>query len=153
MLNVNRSTYMIPTQIINSFEINNIPYKRSDAEKKIAAEVLTRIGLNEKSQAYEYYYYIYGSNIINPRAIDELIDIADESIFDFIDYTKERYSIPSEFIPLSSDQAEGMFLLNIIDNKVYDFELSRNDFDLNDIYSRWDNFYDFLFWYINQEIL
>lgn len=144
---------MIPNEIINSFEINNIPYKRNDVEKKIAEEVLNKLGLSEKSQAYEYFYHIYGGNIINPKSIDELIDIADESIFDFIDYARERYSIPSEFIPLSSDQAEGMFLLNIIDNKVYDLELSRNDFDLNDIFSKWENFYTFLLWYIDKEIL
>lgn len=60
---------MIPTKIINSFEINNIPYRRIDAEKKLAADILSQLGLNRKSQAYEYYYNIYAGNIENPRAL------------------------------------------------------------------------------------
>ena len=28
-----------------------------------------------------------------------------------------------------------------------------NDFDLNDIFSKWENFYTFLLWYIDKEIL
>ena len=143
---------MIPNEIIKSFEENNIPYKRNESDKESALKILEQLGLSNSSEAYEYYSQIYGGNTINPRAIDEMLDIADEDIFDTLDYVQERYEISSDFIPLTSDQAEGMFLLNIKDNKVYDFELADYKDFIDDPKPRWDSFYSFLLWYINPEL-
>lgn len=140
---------MISNEIIKSFEENNIPYKRDAMDKESACKVLEKLGLSKSDEAYEYYSQIYVSNIINPRSVDELIDIADENIFDAMDYIQERYKISSDFIPLTSDQSEGIFLLNVKNGKVYDFELANHADFINSVNPKWENFYDFLKWYIN----
>lgn len=142
---------MIPNRIIKSFEENNIPYKRNEIDKENAIKVLEQLGLNPSTEVYEYYSQIYGGNIINPRAIDEMIDIADEVIFDTLDYIRDRYEISSDFIPLTSDQAEGMFLFNVKDHKIYDFDLACYEDFINGTNPRWGSFYDFLLWYITPE--
>ncbi|MBN6077125.1 hypothetical protein HYE59_06170 [Aggregatibacter actinomycetemcomitans] len=139
---------MIPIEIINSFKENNIPYKREDVEE--AVRILSKLGLHQNDEVFEYYSNIYGGNIINPRMTDEIIDIADDSIFDTLDYVRERYELPEHFIPLTSDESEGMYLYSKLDKKVYNFNMESYEEITNNLIPKWNSFYEFILWYIEK---
>ncbi|MBN6076123.1 hypothetical protein HYE59_00845 [Aggregatibacter actinomycetemcomitans] len=81
---------------------------------------------------------------------DEIIDVADDSIFDTLDYVRERYELPENFIPLTSDEAEGMYLYNKFDKKVYNFNMEDYEGDTDNLAPEWNSFYDFILWYIEK---
>ncbi|MCW7550945.1 hypothetical protein OO184_24215 [Photorhabdus sp. APURE] len=89
--------------------------------------------------------YLY-CDLISPKPIAGLLDIDD--IKEQLDYVKDRYDLPDEYIPLTSDESEGMYLFNKKNGSVYDFNLSEySSFMKGKINARWKTFNDFLIWY------
>ncbi|MCW7764651.1 SMI1/KNR4 family protein [Photorhabdus luminescens] len=89
--------------------------------------------------------YLY-CDLISPKPIAGLLDIDD--IKEQLDYVKDRYDLPDEYIPLTSDESEGMYLFNKKNGSVYDFNLSEySSFMKGKINPRWKTFNDFLIWY------
>lgn len=71
-------------------------------------------------------------------------------ILDQADYVWDRYEIPGNFLPLTSDEGEGMYLYDVRTQAVHDYYLERHDqFVLGQVQPRWKSFHDFMAWYVD----
>jgi len=112
-------------------------------------KILDALNIGHTSEFAQYYKETYGL-LISPKPIADLLDIG--MIVDQASYVRERYELPPEFIPLTSDESEGMYIYNATSQKVYDFELAHyNDFIEGNIGPRWETFNEFLLWFVDEE--
>ncbi|NTZ07191.1 SMI1/KNR4 family protein [Burkholderia metallica] len=102
------------------------------------------------------FYLKYRGSFISPRPIAELLDIEGPSIPaipDQTEYVRDRYGIPEQYLALTSDESEGMYLYGKGDGAVYDLDISvLNDFIKGNVSARWAAFNDFLIWYFELSV-
>ncbi|WP_322088036.1 SMI1/KNR4 family protein [Burkholderia sp. BCC1999] len=97
------------------------------------------------------FYLKYQGSFISPRPVAELLDIegpAIPAIPDQTDYIEGRYGVPKQYLALTSDESEGMYLYNKDDGAVYDLDIAvLDDFIKGKVPARWATFNEFLTWY------
>ncbi|WP_155257338.1 MULTISPECIES: SMI1/KNR4 family protein [Burkholderia] len=122
------------------------------ADPKAAEKVLVSLGVDSGSEFGEFYLK-YQGGFISPRPVAELLDIegpAIPAIPDQTDYVRDRYRIPGQYLALTSDESEGMYLYNIEDRAVYDLDIVvLDDFVSGRVPARWQTFNEFLMWYFD----
>ncbi|MBN3729658.1 hypothetical protein [Burkholderia sp. Tr-20390] len=122
----------------------------SRADPRSAGKVLLNLGVAPSSELGEFYLKYQGS-FISPRPVAELLDIegpAIPAIPDQTDYVRDRYHVPDQYLALTSDESEGMYLYNKDDHAVYDLDIGVLDDLVNGrLSARWQTFNDFLTWY------
>lgn len=140
---------MIPDKVVGYMKAENFYGPREDKEDVL--NVLDSLNIDHSSDFAQYYIETYGL-LISPKPIADLLDI--DMIASQISYILERYDLPSEFIALTSDESEGMYLYNAKNQKVYDFELAHyTDFVERKIEPRWETFNEFLLWFVDEQNL
>ncbi|WP_338767685.1 hypothetical protein [Massilia sp. METH4] len=114
--------------------------------------VLHTLGVDPGTEFGEFYLEYQGT-FISPRSVAELLDIVGPEIPavpDQTEYARDRYRLPEKYLALTSDESEGMYLYNIEDMAVYDFELgSYRLFMSGQATPDWSSFNDFLIWYFD----
>ncbi|WP_448168043.1 SMI1/KNR4 family protein [Burkholderia ambifaria] len=102
------------------------------------------------------FYLKYRGSFISPRPVAELLDIEGSSIPtipDQTEYVRDRYGIPEQYLALTSDEGEGMYLYSKNNGAVYDLDiLVLNDFIKGRVQARWATFNDFLIWYFESQV-
>ncbi|TRX74769.1 SMI1/KNR4 family protein [Pseudomonas mangiferae] len=121
---------------------------RDDVAEAITA--LNKLGINKGSDFWEFYVKYQGP-FISPRDKPELLDLIGPeipAILDQTEYVKDRYEIGEEFLAITSDESEGMYLYSISKGDVYDLDISDlKDFLNGKLAPRWGDFGSFLIWY------
>ncbi|RQR28034.1 SMI1/KNR4 family protein [Burkholderia sp. Bp9143] len=102
------------------------------------------------------FYLKYQGGFISPRPVAELLDIEGPSIPaipDQTEYVRDRYGIPEQYLALTSDESEGMYLYGKDDGAVYDLDISVLNYFLKwKVPARWATFNDFLIWYFESSV-
>ena len=141
---------MIPESITNYLAQEGDVVLRKDALH--AFEALRQIGVDENTELGEFYTK-YRGGFLSPEPRPELLDIAGPAIPAIPDqtaYVLDRYELPEEFVALTSDESEGMYLYNRNNKSVYDFNVGQSQELVNgEIQPRWNSFNDFLNWFFN----
>ncbi|WP_175816718.1 SMI1/KNR4 family protein [Burkholderia diffusa] len=139
---------MIPSTVEHYLATASGDVARTDS--KSAEKVLLNIGVSPTSEFGEFYLRYQGS-FISRRSVAELLDIegpAIPAIPDQTEYVRDRYHVPEQYLALTSDESEGMYLYNKIDQAVYDLDIAvLDDFLQGNVPARWATFNDFLIWY------
>lgn len=124
-------------------------------DPKAAMKALQNLGVAPGTDFGQFYLKYQGS-FISPRPVAELLDIEGPSIPaipDQTEYVRDRYGIPEQYLALTSDESEGMYLYGKNDGAVYDLDISvLNDFLKGKIQARWATFNDFLIWYFEPSV-
>ncbi|MEX3954700.1 hypothetical protein [Trinickia sp. EG282A] len=119
---------------------------------KSTERVIRSLGVDPSSELGAFYLKYQGS-FISPRPVAELLDIegpAIPAIPDQTDYVRDRYHIPDQYLALTSDESEGMYLYGKDDEAVYDLDIGAlDDFLEGNMPARWATFNDFLVWYFD----
>jgi hypothetical protein len=140
--------FMIPSKVEQYLTTVSGDVTRTDP--KVAEKVLLNLGVAPSSELGEFYLKYQGS-FISPRPVAELLDIegpAIPAIPDQTDYVRDRYHIPEQYLALTSDESEGMYLYNKDDQAVYDLDIGvLEDLVNGRLSARWQTFNDFLAWY------
>jgi len=125
------------------------------SDPKTAMRALQDLGVASDTDFGQFYLKYQGS-FISPRPVAELLDIEGPSIPaipDQTEYVRDRYGIPEQYLALTSDEGEGMYLYGKDDGAVYDLDISvLNDFIKGKIPARWATFNDFLIWYFELSV-
>ena len=141
---------MIPESIINYLAQEGDSVLRKDASP--AFEALRQLEIDRKTELGEFYTK-YKGGFISPEPRPELLDIAGPAIPavpDQTEYVLDRYELPVEFVALTSDESEGMYLYNKNNQSVYDFNVGQTQELVNgEIQPRWNSFYEFLSWFFD----
>ena len=127
---------------------------RRNADCVLAAEVMHRLGVAPHCDVWMFYMAINGSlpSVKGRLELLRMVGPGIPKIPDQAEYVWDRYEIPVNFLPLSSDRGEGMYLYDTRTEEVHDYYLARHDqFLSGEASSRWKNFLDFIVWYINDE--
>lgn len=144
---------MIPSTVERYLAGSTGDIARSDP--KTAMRALQDLGVASDTDFGQFYLKYQGS-FISPRPVAELLDIEGPSIPaipDQTEYVRDRYGIPEQYLALTSDESEGMYLYDKGDGAVYDLDISvLNDFIKGNVSARWDTFNDFLIWYFELSI-
>lgn len=124
-------------------------------DPKTAMRALQDLGVASDTD-FGQFYLKYQGGFISPRPVAELLDIEGPSIPaipDQTEYVRDRYGIPEQYLALTSDESEGMYLYGNDDGAVYDLDISDlNDFINGNISARWATFNDFLIWYFDSSV-
>ncbi|MBS9429644.1 SMI1/KNR4 family protein [Photorhabdus akhurstii] len=124
---------MIPEKVSNYIKSKGSYILRED--KINCIDTIHSLDIDLSSEFSSFYQEIY-CDLISPKPIADLLDIDD--IKEQFYYVKDRYDLPDEYIPLTSDESEGMYLFNKKNGSVYDFNLSEYDtFMKGKISPRW----------------
>ncbi|MFF7107525.1 SMI1/KNR4 family protein [Pseudomonas sichuanensis] len=144
---------MIPSEVTKYLSSYKGDVARADQNN--AASALKQLGVAADTE-FGRFYLKYQGSFISPRPVAELLDIEGPdipAIPDQTDYVWDRYEIPKNYLALSSDESEGMYLYGINDGAVYDLDISRLDEFLNgELPARWKSFNEFLIWYFEPQI-
>ncbi|QVM93012.1 SMI1/KNR4 family protein [Pseudomonas entomophila] len=139
---------MIPLEVTKYLSGYKGDIARADQNR--AASALQHLGVATDSE-FGRFYLKYQGSFISPRPVAELLDIEGPdipAIPDQTDYVWDRYEIPTNYLALSSDESEGMYLYGINDGAVYDLDISHLDEFINGkLPARWKSFNEFLTWY------
>lgn len=139
---------MIPSTVEQYLAMESGDVTRTDS--KSAENVLLSLGVAPSSEFGEFYLKYQGS-FISPRPVAELLDIEGPvipAIPDQTDYVRDRYHVPEQYLALTSDESEGMYLYNKDDHAVYDLDIGMlEDFIHGKVAARWPTFNKFLAWY------
>ncbi|MET1080329.1 MAG: SMI1/KNR4 family protein [Pseudomonas sp.] len=142
---------MIPVQVKKFLGKSTDDVHRYDYQSALKA--LHNLGVAPSTEFGEFYLE-YQGGFISPRPVAELLDIegpAIPAVPDQTDYARDRYQLPEKFLPITSDESEGMYLYNKEDKAVYDFDLSEyKAFMDGKIPARWESFNEFLVWYFDE---
>lgn len=118
--------------------------------KRSAEEILRSLGVDLNTEFAEFYLK-YQGGFGSPRPIAELIDIEGPQIPNMpreIEYVRDRYELPEQYLPLTTDESEGMYLYNKDDGAVYDMDFyNLPDLLAGKLKPRWPTFNEFLVWY------
>ncbi|MFP3616836.1 hypothetical protein SB778_43095, partial [Paraburkholderia sp. SIMBA_050] len=69
------------------------------------------------------------------------------------EYVRDRYGIPEQYLALTPDESEGMYLYGRNDGAVYDLDIYfLNYFLKGNIQARWATFNEFLIWYFESPV-
>ncbi|HDR9587352.1 TPA: hypothetical protein QDC31_004711 [Burkholderia stabilis] len=124
-------------------------------DPKTAMRALQGLGVASDTD-FGQFYLKYQGGFISPRPVAELLDIEGPSIPaipDQTEYVRDRYGIPEQYLALTSDESEGMYLYSKDDGAVYDLDVSvLNDFIKGKVPARWITFNDFLIWYFEPSV-
>lgn len=141
---------MIPSKVESHLATATGDVTRTDP--KSAEQVLRSLGVDPGSEFGEFYLKYQGS-FISPRPVAELLDIegpAIPAIPDQTDYVRDRFHVPEQYLALTSDESEGMYLYCKDDGAVYDLDIGvLDDFLEGNVPARWATFNDFLVWYFD----
>ena len=141
-------TPMLSPQVTRHLATQPGDIHRTDRHEAEAA--LHRLGVGLDTP-FAHFYLAYQGGFISPRPVDELMDIAgpyDPTILSCLDYMRDRYGLPAQYLPLTSDQGEGMYLYNAADGAVYDMDFHNlSDLLAGRLTPRWPGFNEFLIWY------
>src|SRR5690606_3353643 len=100
------------------------------------------------------FYLKYQGGFISPRPVSELMDIEGPEIPNIaaeLGYVRDRYELPANYLPLTTDESEGMYLYDTNDGAVYDVDFDNlSDLLGNRLSPRWPGFNDFLAWYFTE---
>lgn len=122
------------------------------SDRQSAERALLDLGV-DSSSALGRFYLKYQGGFITPRPVAELLDIegpAIPSIPDQTAYIRERYNIPEQFLALTTDESEGLYLYGKDDEAVYDLDIGvLQEFLRGDLPPRWATFNEFLAWYFD----
>ncbi|SAL28897.1 SMI1/KNR4 family protein [Caballeronia telluris] len=142
---------MIPSNVKMHLTKASGDVNRTD--RRSAEKTLHGLGIALDSE-FGNFYLEYQGSFISPRPVAELLDIegpAIPAIPDQTQYVRERYQIPEQYLALTSDESEGMYLYSKDDQAVYDFDLAmREQFLEGKVPPRWATFYQFLTWYFEE---
>jgi len=143
---------MIPSLVE---EYIDIAYKNaimSVDSRASAIAVLHDLGISVESEFGEFYSK-YRGGFIGPKPISELLKIISEGIPTIpnqTEYVRNRYNIPAQYLAITTDEGEGMYLYNKSDQAVYDLDIGYLDEFLNNkLPARWSSFNEFLVWYFD----
>ncbi|WP_157765386.1 SMI1/KNR4 family protein [Burkholderia multivorans] len=143
--------FMIPLRVEQYLSKVGGDIHRTDPQA--AERDLLGLGVPPASEFGEFYLKYQGS-FISARPIAELLDIegrAIPAIPDQTDYVRDRYQIPDQYLALTTDESEGMYLYNKEDQAVYDLDIGMLDQFLSGrMMARWPTFNDFLTWYFEE---
>ena len=141
---------MIPSKVESYLATVSGDVIRTDP--KSAERVIRSLGVDPGSELGACYLKYQGS-FISPRPVAELLDIegpAIPAIPDQTDYVRDRYHVPDQYLALTSDESEGMYLYGKDDEAVYDLDIGAlDDFLEGNMPARWATFNDFLVWYFD----
>lgn len=144
---------MIPSAVDQYLAGSTGDIARGDS--KAAMRALQDLGVASDTD-FGQFYLKYQGGFISSRPVAELLDIEGPSIPaipDQTDYVRDRYGIPEQYLALTSDESEGMYLYSKDDGAVYDLDISvLNDFINGKIPARWATFNDFLIWYFESRV-
>ena len=139
---------MIPESIIKYLAQDGDVVLRKDALQ--AFQALMQMEIDKESEFGEFYTR-YRGGFISSEPRPELLDIAGPAIPAIPDqtaYVLDRYELPEEFVALTSDESEGMYLYNKNNKSVYDFSVGQSQDLINGkIQPRWNSFNEFLEWF------
>jgi hypothetical protein len=139
---------MIPLTVERHLAMDGGNIARTDPNS--AEEALVNLGVAPGSE-FGQFYLKYRGSFISPRPVAELLDIAGPAIPaipDQTDYVRDRYHIPDQYLALTSDEGEGMYLYDKQDQAVYDLDIVMlEDFIHGRMAARWPTFNEFLVWY------
>lgn len=134
--------------------VNSACPDRQNLDCASTAEAMHRLGVGPRCNMWMFYMAINGALPLMHGKL-ELLRIAGPGIPkipDQAEYVRDRYELPAEFLPLSSDEGEGMYLYDVRTEEVHDYYLARHDqFLSGEAPARWKNFVDFIVWYINDD--
>lgn len=119
-----------------------------------AADVMRRLGVDPHSDMWMFYMAVNGALPAVSGKLDllRMVGPGIPKIPDQAEYIRDRYELPADFLPLSSDEGEGMYLYDVRTQEVHDYYLARHDQLLSgETPARWKNFVDFIAWYINND--
>ncbi|MBP4047413.1 SMI1/KNR4 family protein [Chromobacterium violaceum] len=141
---------MIPISVENFLQ-----KKKGDIFRKnitSAATVLHRLGISESSQFGEFYMKYQGA-FVSPKDEPELLDIDDvaiPAIPDQTEYIKDVHGIPDNYLALTTDESEGMYLYDKNNGTVFDVNFEDIPLLINGSLSEtWSDFNSFLTWYFS----
>lgn len=140
---------MIPTEVKNFLSKEGSAVLRQN--KIDALRAMDQLGVDRGSDFWEFYENYQGP-FISPRPAADLYDIIELSgIVDAVEYVRDRYHLEDRFLPLTSDESEGMYLYDTASGAVFDFYLrDYKEFVAGNIPPRWPNFNEFLRWYFDE---
>ncbi|MCA8318526.1 hypothetical protein QZN06_22440 [Burkholderia multivorans] len=114
---------MIPLKIEQCLSKVGGDIHRTDP--RAAERELLGLGVVPASEFGEFYLKYQGS-FISPRPVAELLDIegpAIPAIPDQTDYVRDRYQVPEQYLAITTDESEGMYLYNKEGQAVYDLDI------------------------------
>uniref|UniRef100_UPI001E4CEF8E hypothetical protein n=1 Tax=Xenorhabdus sp. PB30.3 TaxID=2788941 RepID=UPI001E4CEF8E len=95
---------MIPKKVSDYIKSKDWYILRED--KASCVDDIRALGIDLSSEFSSFYQEIY-CDLISPKPIADLLDIDD--IKEQFDYIKDRYELSDDYIPLTSDESEGMY--------------------------------------------
>ncbi|HEL4245159.1 SMI1/KNR4 family protein [Stenotrophomonas maltophilia] len=116
-----------------------------------AAEVMRRLGVAPHCDMWMFYMAINGAlpAVSGRLELLRIVGPGIPKIPDQAEYVWDRYELPVNFLPLSSDQGEGMYLYDMSTEEVHDYRLARHDqFVTGQEQPRWESFHGFMMWYL-----
>lgn len=119
-----------------------------------AADVMRRLGVAPHCDMWIFYMAVNGAlpAVSGRLELLRIVGPGIPKIPDQAEYVWDRYELPADFLPLSSDEGEGMYLYDVRKEDVHDYCLARYDqFLSGETPARWKNFVDFIVWYINDD--
>lgn len=114
--------------------------------------ILNSLGVNSLSDFGQFYTKFKGRFPSSPGKLEllDLIGSGIPTIPDQTEYIQDRYEIPANYIPLTSDEGEGMYLYEKFTGEVYNYYLRDHDqFTSGKCNPEWASFQAFLEWYFN----
>lgn len=141
---------MIPSSVEKFLASRKVNVFRTNPAS--AATALKNLGVSEDSQLGEFYLKYQGA-FISPKDEPELLDIDDvaiPAIPDQTEYIKDVHEIPDNYLALTTDESEGMYLYDKNNEAVLDV-------NFEDIYllkqgalsAKWKDFNSFISWYFS----
>ena len=101
---------MLPDNVIRYMQSEDWYTERENKEEAIS--IMTGLGIDPSSEIGRFYRNTYG-DLISPKPVAQLLEM--NQFEDQTRYVRERYELPKELIPITSDESEGMYLYNIKD--------------------------------------
>ncbi|MDT3530103.1 SMI1/KNR4 family protein [Stenotrophomonas pavanii] len=127
---------------------------RRNPDRASAADVMRRLGVAPHCDMWIFYMAVNGAlpAVSGRLELLRIVGPGIPKIPDQAEYVWDRYELPADFLPLSSDEGEGMYLYDVRKEDVHDYCLARHDQLLSgETPARWKNFVDFIVWYINDD--
>ena len=142
---------MIPVEV--ETYLANAPGEVLRASRASAEKVLQTLGVALNTEFADFYLKYQGC-FISPRPVSELMDIDGPEIPNIaaeLGYVQDRYDLPANYLPLTTDEGEGMYLYAINSGTVYDMDFDNlPDLLTNKLPPRWPDFNAFLIWFFSE---
>jgi len=88
-----------------------------------AADVMCRLGVDPHCDMWMFYMAVNGAlpAVSGKPDLLRMVGPGIPKIPDQAEYIRDRYELPADFLPLSSDEGEGMYLYDVRTQEVHDY--------------------------------